>query len=179
LFNEVLRHRQAPDRRLSVTLVECPIIATVGMGEATVPNMPRALMGCGISEQAFLAACNTSFKLGVLFDGWNVDTAGNPIAFVNPFTAPPPIDGVDVAASCLAHGAGELDFGHLSSPWLDLLEQARAFSRKTTHAYHLDAGRTRAASPMSTTRSRTWRWTRAGLSPRCSWTRRGGCRWNW
>ncbi len=149
LLNEMLNRRQDAGRRVSVTLVESPNIPTVGVGEATVPNMPRTLMDCGISEKQFFQACNASFKLGVLFDHWNVDGAGRPIRYINPFETPRPIDGVEMAAYFMKFGAGELDYGHLTTPALDLLDEARGprglrapdFSRDVGFAYHLDAGR--------------------------------------
>ena len=56
-----------------ITLIESPNIATVGVGEATVPAMPRMLRQTGISEREFFKATNASFKLGVRFANWNHD----------------------------------------------------------------------------------------------------------
>lgn len=149
LLNEMLNRRRAPADKVTVTLVESPNIPTVGVGEATVPNMPRTLIECGLSETAFFKACNTSFKLGVLFDNWNHDENGQPISYINPFEAPHPIDGIDVGTYYLRYGAGGLDYGRLTTAALDLLDECRGprafrapdFSRDLAFAYHLDAGR--------------------------------------
>ncbi len=85
LLNSLLREKRPPEDAIEITLIESPDIPTAGVGEATVPNMPRTLADCGISESAFLRCCNASFKLGLLFDHWNVDTDGQPNSYVNPF----------------------------------------------------------------------------------------------
>lgn len=149
LLNSLLREKRPPDEAVEITLIESPDIPTVGVGEATVPNMPRTLADCGITEAQFFRCCNASFKLGVLFDHWNVDVDGQPIRYVNPFDAPPPIDGAPLAAYYLKYGAGELDFVHLFSPCLDLRDDMRGprpfrageFAKGAGFAYHLDAGK--------------------------------------
>ncbi len=141
--------RDDPDHALQVTLIESPDIPTVGVGEATVPNMPRTLIDCGISEFQFFRTCNCSFKLGVLFDNWNVDADGNPICYLNSFGEPPGIDGLDMAAYLQRFGAGDLDYSELSTPHLDLIREKRGprqlsaqeFSHDANFAYHLDAGK--------------------------------------
>ena len=44
-----------------VTLVESPNVPTVGVGEATVPAMPRLLGQLGVDENQFFLRCNASF----------------------------------------------------------------------------------------------------------------------
>ncbi|WP_300436804.1 tryptophan 7-halogenase [uncultured Mameliella sp.] len=149
LLNSLLREKRPQQDAIEITLIESPDIPTVGVGEATVPNMPRTLADCGISEAQFFRCCNSSFKLGVLFDHWNVDETGAPIRYVNPFDPPPPIDGVPLAAYYLKYGAGDLEFAQLFSPCLDLREEMRGprpfrageYPRGPGFAYHLDAGK--------------------------------------
>ena len=149
LLNSLLREKRPPEDAIAITLIESPDIPTVGVGEATVPNMPRTLSDCGISEAEFFRCCNASFKLGVLFDHWNVDADGTPISYVNPFDAPPPVNGAPLAAYYLKYGAGDLDFVHLFSPCLDLRDALRGprpfkageFPKSPGFAYHLDAGK--------------------------------------
>lgn len=149
LLNEMLNHKRKGMEKVDITLVESPDIPTVGVGEATVPNMPRTLVECGISERQFFETCNTSFKLGVLFDGWNVDAEGRPISFVNPFSAARKADGVDVAHYGLRHGAGDMDFGRLAARSMNLPEGKRGpcgFRAPDCHneisfACHPDAGK--------------------------------------
>lgn len=149
MLNSGLSDRADLREPVKVTLIESPDIPTVGVGEATVPNMPRTLADCGISESRFFQACNSSFKLGVLFDNWNVDRNGRPICFLNPFAEPATIDGLDVAAYLLKYGQEDLDYADLCGPHMDLIGarrgprklRAREFARDASFAYHLDAGK--------------------------------------
>ena len=57
-----------PDYR--VELVESEAIGTVGVGEATIPQIRHFNQALGIDEAEFLRETKGSFKLGVAFDGW-------------------------------------------------------------------------------------------------------------
>ncbi len=137
-----------PDGR-KITLIESPNVPTVGVGEATVPAMPRLLKQVGVPEQDFFKKCNASFKLGVLFDNWNLDENGKRIAFINSFNEGPVIGGVDAAAYFLRYGAGGREFSDVITPSLDLARafkgprplDAEAHEQGLGFAYHLDAGR--------------------------------------
>ncbi len=93
LDNSLNQHSDGP--RVRVTLIESPNIPTVGVGEATVPGMPRLLGQLGIDEKQFFLRCNASFKLGVRFVGWDLDEAGRPLDYFHPFDTIDAIDGVD------------------------------------------------------------------------------------
>jgi len=54
----------------SITLVESDEIGTVGVGEATIPQIHNLLIGLGIEQDEFLEKTNASFKLGIEFAGW-------------------------------------------------------------------------------------------------------------
>jgi tryptophan halogenase len=54
----------------TITLVESDEIGTVGVGEATIPQIHNLLIGLGIDQAEFLEATNASFKLGIEFAGW-------------------------------------------------------------------------------------------------------------
>ncbi len=54
----------------AITLVESDAIGTVGVGEATIPQIHNLLLGLGIDQAEFVAATEASFKLGIEFDGW-------------------------------------------------------------------------------------------------------------
>ena len=135
--------------RIKITLIESPNVPTVGVGEATVPGMPRTLRQAGISEPEFFKTCNASFKLGVLFSDWNVDRDGKPIEYVNPFARPPGIGGVEAARYFLRYGAGARDFTQVFSPAVDLGNACKGprplgdkpYAMTVGHAYHLDAGK--------------------------------------
>ena len=54
----------------TVTLVESEAIGTVGVGEATIPQIHHFNNALGIEEAVFLKETNATFKLGIEFVGW-------------------------------------------------------------------------------------------------------------
>lgn len=55
---------------VNITLIESEQIGTVGVGEATIPDVINFNAMLGISEQDFLSATNGTFKLGIEFINW-------------------------------------------------------------------------------------------------------------
>ncbi|MCI4643167.1 MAG: tryptophan 7-halogenase [Hyphomonadaceae bacterium] len=55
---------------VSITLVESEVIGTVGVGEATIPQIRRLNGILGLSEDEVLAATQGTFKLGIEFNNW-------------------------------------------------------------------------------------------------------------
>jgi tryptophan halogenase len=55
---------------VKVTLVESPNIASIGVGEGTVPMMRQSLKDLGIDETDFIKSCDVTFKQGIKFVDW-------------------------------------------------------------------------------------------------------------
>ena len=56
--------------QISVTLIESDQIASVGVGEATIPEIAAYNDLVGIDENEFLSFTNGTFKLGIEFKNW-------------------------------------------------------------------------------------------------------------
>ena len=138
---------------LRVTLVESEAVGIVGVGEATIPHIRGLHALLGIDEDAFVAATQATFKLGIEFVGWSDPQA----RYTHPFGEfGVPLDGVAfhhhwLRLRALAEGAGEvappLDAFNLQA----LAARAGRFQRPTdqpnsplgriAYAFHFDAVR--------------------------------------
>ncbi|MGV6851418.1 MAG: tryptophan halogenase family protein [bacterium] len=61
--------RHLPDYT-QIKLVESDQIATVGVGEATIPAIRTFNAGLGINEKEFMRETNATFKLSIRFENW-------------------------------------------------------------------------------------------------------------
>lgn len=70
-----------PSRSAEITLIESEQIGTIGVGEATIPDVINFNRMLGIDEAEFLRATNGTFKLGIEFVNWG----GIGEAYIHPF----------------------------------------------------------------------------------------------
>ena len=132
--------------RITVTLVESPEVATVGVGEGTWPTMRATLERIGIGEAEFLLACDASFKHGSRFVGW---ASGEPDeAYFHPFTPPVEADARALVAGWRAEAPNDVFAdavtsqphvarSHLAPRQRSMPDYAGALN----YGYHLDAGK--------------------------------------
>ena len=129
-----------------ISVIESPDIATIGVGEATVPSFMAFLSSANINPKAFIEATAGTFKLGIRFDDWF--TKGN--HFFHPFgKIGRRIDGHDfyqVWLKTLAQGESTRLMDH--APSAIMAEQQRFMLEAPLHntplqdynyALHLDA----------------------------------------
>ena len=131
---------------ISVTLVESPDVATIGVGEGTWPTMRATLERIGIGEAEFLLACDASFKHGSRFHGWASGTADD--VYFHPFTPPAETDARALVAAWQAD-ASDVAFADAVTPQPQVAGHCLAprqrmmpdYAGALNYGYHLDAGK--------------------------------------
>ncbi|WP_163937417.1 tryptophan halogenase family protein [Paraferrimonas sp. SM1919] len=56
--------------QINITLIQSKEIATIGVGEASIPPLVSFNQSLGIDDKTFIKATQGSFKLAICFDGW-------------------------------------------------------------------------------------------------------------
>uniref|UniRef100_UPI0035CC14DF tryptophan halogenase family protein n=1 Tax=uncultured Sphingomonas sp. TaxID=158754 RepID=UPI0035CC14DF len=129
---------------ITVTLVESPDVATIGVGEGTWPTLRGTLERIGIGEGEFLLACDASFKHGSRFVGWATGAADD--SYFHPFTPPAEADPRALVAAWQAEAA-HATFADAVTPQPHVARQQLAprqrampdFAGALNYGYHLDA----------------------------------------
>lgn len=133
-------------KRNRVRLIESDEIGTVGVGEATLPQMKDFNDFVGIDEVEFMKATQATFKLGIEFVGWGrrgeryihpFGTYGKPIGNAEFFhywlRARGSKSAEDLGDYCMPIAAARA--GRFALPGADKSDVRNAFS----YAYHIDA----------------------------------------
>ncbi len=130
----------------SVTLVESPSVAIIGVGEGTWPTIRATLKKLGVSETEFFRECDGAFKQGGRFAKW---TTGAPDDYYyHPLVLPEGFHEVNLAPHWLAANDGRsfcdavcaqgvLCDGNLAPKTIATPEYQGA----ANYSYHLDAGK--------------------------------------
>jgi len=64
---------------VGITVLAAPDIPTLGVGEATIPNLQTAFFDfLGIPEDEWMAECNASYKMAIKFINWRSAGASSP-----------------------------------------------------------------------------------------------------
>ncbi len=139
-------HRAKDGAGLSVTLLESPDVAPIGVGEGTWPTMRDTLRKVGVTETDFFRCCDASFKQGSKFERW-VDGREHDYYF-HPFVLPQGYLETNLVAGWLKR--------HATTPFADLVSfqphlcaqgkapkqpQTPEYAAVANYAYHLDAGK--------------------------------------
>jgi len=136
-----------PRGRCDLRLVESEAIGTVGVGEATLPQMRAFNDAIGVIEADMIRRTNATFKLGIEFVDWGFKGS----SYIHPFGAHGrPIGGVPFHhhwQRAARHGdvgpIGDYSFAIKASRErrFDFPEQDQSSIRSTfDYAYHFDAG---------------------------------------
>ncbi len=63
--------RALPGTKCTITVIESPMIPTVGVGEATIPPIIELLRFLSINEDDFVRHTQATYKLGIKFTDWH------------------------------------------------------------------------------------------------------------
>jgi hypothetical protein len=132
---------------LDITLLEAPGIKTIGVGEATVPNLQKVFFDfLEVPEKEWMTEVNGSFKIAIKFVNWRKrDPNGPNNHFYHPFGILPSVDGVPLPQYWFqaTQGKGKgVDYSCFREPPLMDAKRAPRFldgTRAVPYAWHFDA----------------------------------------
>jgi Dehydrogenases (flavoproteins) len=130
----------------SVTLVESPSVAIIGVGEGTWPTIRTTLKKIGISETDFFRECDGAFKQGGKFARWTTGAEND--FYYHPLVLPQGFHEINLVPHWLGSGGprsfcdavcvqGYLCDGGLAPKTIATPE----YEGHANYSYHLDAGK--------------------------------------
>lgn len=134
---------------ISITLIESPDIAPIGVGEGTVPDIKKTLASFGISETDFIRQCDVTFKQSIKFVNWlDKGTHGKDNFFHHLFDVPSREDSSSLTEHWLTQNSNG-SFAENVSAQFQACEQGKSPKKITTpeyqgdlaYAYHLNAAK--------------------------------------
>jgi tryptophan 7-halogenase len=142
---------QTINRAVDITVIEAEDIATVGVGEATIPSIRQTLAACGIEEHVFLKKCGATFKQGIEFINWRDDPKdGGDNSYFHPFGEQIMVGGKDATWQWLQlpneQRAAYADQFSVQAEMARSSQAPKGFTDAAydgalAYAYHLDAGK--------------------------------------
>ncbi len=69
-----------------ISVIESPEIGIVGVGEGSTPQLKSFFDRLGIAEDAWMPACDATYKLGIRFTGWSAGDVD--ASYFHPFPGP-------------------------------------------------------------------------------------------
>lgn len=135
-----------PAAPVRITLIESPDVASIGVGEATVPTLRQMLRTIGIPETDLFVAAEATLKNGIRFAGW----FNGSDSFDHPFDMPVVMDGYSTMTHWLnlkQRGRTTQTFAQAGVIQPALMDANRSpklmgstpYEAPITYAYHLDA----------------------------------------
>jgi tryptophan halogenase len=140
------RLRRRPGESPSITVIDAPDIAPIGVGEGTWPTMRQTMSEIGLDEADVLRSCDASLKQGTRFDGWVTGTDDD--IYYHPFTLPCDGSPMDLVAAWQADCA-DRPFAHAVCAQPAVCDSKLAprqsamtpYAGALNYAYHLDAAK--------------------------------------
>jgi glycine/D-amino acid oxidase-like deaminating enzyme len=138
---------RADKDRVKITVIESPRIPNIGVGEGTVTGFSRLLRQLDIPEKEFMLNSDATFKCAGRFQGWNLDSNGEPITFYNPFVDSGVLEGMESYYYFQKYGAAGKNLIQATQPTIDLVENclspkltsSKPYEALVPYTYHLNA----------------------------------------